>query len=155
MKKYHKFIFCILALLSFAQKAYAENDQDMCKEKTYEKLYSGMESGSFESLVDFIRCIDNFDGGNLGDLYIQAGLFLERDPFLYGYILENENILEFPSFDSFFVMLPSKFVDDDVGRLNEIEKRIKLVSFIRDERIRVFSTEELQESKDRISNAAP
>lgn len=62
------------------QAAYADvlsEKNEYCAHKTYENLSSGMSSGNYQSLIDFIRCHDHFDGGNAEDLHRQAGEFLD------------------------------------------------------------------------------
>lgn len=111
-----------------------------------------MERGDYEVLVQRIRCREFHDGGNSEDLSILSGMFLERNPFLYGYILEKEGVLEENSLRSFFEMLGWDLVDDYEGREKEIRKRLELVKKIENPKIRAIATKILKSSLEDIQN---
>lgn len=127
-----------ICLLFFSSNAYANALEKFCAqpEQSYRSLLDGMSHGQYRSLVHFIRCRDFHDGGNLGDLYIEANLLFEEDPFLYSYILEKENFYNADSIMRFFNFLHPKFVDDYAGKASEYKKRIALANAIEDDAFR-------------------
>ena len=122
----NRILLCFLFAI-MANPVNAHGSKDYCLDKTYERLVSEMSDGSYEALVAFIRCRHNHDGGNLGDLYMEANMFLEKDPFLYGHILMSEDVHLAPDVKSFFFHLPVELVDDLEGQIKELEKRKNLM----------------------------
>tara|TARA_R110001592_G_scaffold32162_2_gene112778 strand:+ start:32143 stop:32601 length:459 start_codon:yes stop_codon:yes gene_type:complete len=145
-------ILIFVALLFIPLASYAKENVETCKNKTYEILLKGMDSLEYSSLIDFIRCRDYHDGGNLGDLYIQAGLYLEKDPFLYEYILTEEGVHSDPDFKNFFVMLPPTFVDRYQAQILEYKKREGLVKSFKNENFRKRVQSVLKQANNRYES---
>ena len=122
----NRILLCFLFAI-MANPVNAHSSEDYCLDKTYERLVSEMSDGSYEALVAFTRCSHYHGGGNLSDLYMVANTFLEKDPFLYGYILVQEDVHTAPNFKSFFFHLPVELVDDWEGKVKELEKRKNLM----------------------------
>ncbi|MBK9585826.1 MAG: hypothetical protein KA099_02030 [Alphaproteobacteria bacterium] len=139
-------LFVLLPSLSYAGSLSAIKDTTLCKNETYEKLYRGLSEGSYQSLIDFVRCRDNHDGGNLADLFIQAGSFIVINPALYIYILEQESV-PFDGLENFFVMLSPDLVDDIDGQTREIDKRLDALKNVRPSAVRDRGIQELEKSK--------
>ncbi|MCK5353832.1 MAG: hypothetical protein KAJ63_01835 [Methyloprofundus sp.] len=130
----------------------AQSNIEYCSSKTYENLLLGLSGGNYSSLVYFIQCRKHHDGGNLGDLYRESGTFLEKDPYLYGYILVHEKVNNDPDFYNFFVMLPLTFVDDIDGKIQEYRKRKGLVKSIDDESFRIRVNHHLDQNLKLLEN---
>lgn len=122
-----------------------EEQKKICRAHPYEKLYDALETGSYDALVTFIRCTEFHDGGNLEDLIVLSGLFLLKDPFVYVYILEHEDICE-PCLENFFVMRHWDLVDDAEGTRKNILKKIDALKTLEPSRVRDFGIKVLEES---------
>jgi hypothetical protein len=82
---------------------------------------------SFQALLDIRSCLD---GGALEDFFRASGLYLERQPFGFVALVQQEKIKE-SDLGYMLAMLPLDTVDQPKLRLKVLEARIATVSQVR------------------------
>lgn len=107
-----------------------------CQEnRNYSELYSEISKGNCLSLIYFVQCRKNYQGGDLGDLYRASGNFILTKPDMYLFILERESVSE-KELENFLVMLPLDTVDDVERKRIEIRNRLESVKAVKDSNIK-------------------
>lgn len=131
----------IVAFIMSANSRYSyaewKKDKDkICTSLTYDSLWEGMDRGEYQALINFVMCSHNdYGAGNHDDLSQTANTFILKNPAIYLYILEKEDV-PISALPIYFLSQPYEIYDDKQALKDDLENKLKALKATQQSEIR-------------------